>query len=62
MTCGDTAARRVSAAWAPIAIAALIQWDAGGSGTEIILRPVVPAVKLLMSRPIDPPTGNCQDP
>ncbi|GAA2986328.1 hypothetical protein [Streptosporangium longisporum] len=51
---GHSARRILIAAWALIALSTVIQWDAGSSWFEIISRPIVLAIMLLMLRPVDP--------
>ncbi|WP_329081293.1 MULTISPECIES: hypothetical protein [unclassified Streptosporangium] len=41
------------AAWALIALSTVIQWDADSSWFEIISRPIVLAIMLLMLRPVE---------
>ncbi|MDP9848139.1 hypothetical protein [Streptosporangium lutulentum] len=51
---GYSARRILIAAWGLIALSTIIQWEAGGSPFEIISRPIVLAIMLLMLRPVDP--------
>ncbi|MEV6867460.1 hypothetical protein AB0M44_41525 [Streptosporangium subroseum] len=51
---GYSARRILIAAWGLIALATVIHWGAGGSWFEIISRPIVLAIMLLMLRPVDP--------